>query len=70
CRIGSTRGVELIDRITAGDASPRVRAQLDELCDVLEHGSLCALGGLTPYPVRSALALWERRRGQRTGEVH
>ena len=70
CRIGSTRGVELIDRIAAGDGSPRVRAQLEELCDVLEHGSLCALGGLTPYPVRSALALWERRRGQRTEEVH
>jgi formate dehydrogenase iron-sulfur subunit len=72
CRVGSTRGVELIDRITAGDRSARMREQLDELCDVLEHGSLCALGGLTPYPVRSALQLWDRRRasGTRSTDGH
>lgn len=63
CRVGSTRGVELIDRIASGVQADRMRHQLDELCDVLEHGSLCALGGLTPYPVRSALQLWDQRRG-------
>jgi formate dehydrogenase iron-sulfur subunit len=61
CRVGSTRGVELIDRYAAGRRPDEMRRQLDELCDVLEHGSLCALGGLTPYPVRSALQLWDRR---------
>lgn len=58
CRIGSTRGVELIDRITtAGDAGARA-AHLDtlvDLCEVMADGSLCAMGGLTPLPVRSAL---------------
>ena len=63
CRVGSTRGVELIDRISSGHHAERMRRQLDELCDVLESGSLCALGGLTPYPVRSALQLWDDRRG-------
>ena len=58
CRVGSTRGVELIDRISAGTRRNDNHAQLLELCDVLEHGSLCALGGLTPYPVRSALRLF------------
>lgn len=66
CRVGSTRGVELIDRIAAGDRADRMRRQLDELCDVLEVGSLCALGGLTPYPVRSALQLWDQQRGATT----
>ena len=73
CRVGSTRGVELIDRIVAGDRADRMRNQLDELCEVLEHGSLCALGGLTPYPVRSAMRLWEQRQSPSdsgsTGEV-
>ncbi|MCX6521500.1 MAG: formate dehydrogenase [Actinobacteria bacterium] len=55
CRIGSTRGVELIDKIVIGERRSADVAQLEELCDVLEHGSLCALGGLTPYPVRSAM---------------
>jgi formate dehydrogenase iron-sulfur subunit len=55
CRIGSTRGVELIDKIVIGERRSANVAQLEDLCEVLEHGSLCALGGLTPYPVRSAL---------------
>jgi formate dehydrogenase iron-sulfur subunit len=55
CRIGSTRGVEVIDRIIAGDAPVESRALLRDLCDTLEQGSLCAMGGLTPMPVRSAL---------------
>jgi formate dehydrogenase iron-sulfur subunit len=70
CRIGSTRGVELVDRIIAGradslrasaPANPRNGGQdadlalLDELCDTMFNGSLCGLGGMTPFPVRSAL---------------
>ncbi|MEJ2530750.1 MAG: NADH-ubiquinone oxidoreductase-F iron-sulfur binding region domain-containing protein [Halioglobus sp.] len=55
CRIGSTRGVEVIDRIIAGDAPGENRVLLRDLCDTLEQGSLCAMGGLTPLPVRSAL---------------
>jgi formate dehydrogenase iron-sulfur subunit len=57
CRIGSTRGVELVDRILAGANGSRTGdlALLDELCDTMFNGSLCGLGGLTPFPVRSAL---------------
>jgi formate dehydrogenase iron-sulfur subunit len=76
CRIGSVRGVELIDRIIAGtgrsedalEAMPQMRnvrtkprsvadevVLLRDLCDTMKHGSLCALGGFTPYPVLSAL---------------
>lgn len=75
CRIGSTRGVEAIDRIIAGgrggdavEALPQMRnaratdktveqeiGLLRDLCDTMKYGSLCALGGFTPYPVLSAL---------------
>ncbi|MGE3771659.1 MAG: formate dehydrogenase beta subunit [Gammaproteobacteria bacterium] len=55
CRIGSTRGVEVIDRLRAGTARERDLALLNDLCDTMLHGSLCALGGLTPLPVQSAL---------------
>jgi len=55
CRIGSTRGVEVIDRLVAGDNRTRQEAILRDLCETLTYGSLCALGGLTPYPVLSAL---------------
>jgi len=57
CRIGSTRGVELVDRILASANGSRAGdiALLDELCDTLANGSLCGLGGMTPFPVRSAL---------------
>ena len=79
CRIGSTRGVELIDRIRAptpatadavaslpqmhnGRKSGRSREEelqlLEDLCETMQFGSLCALGGFTPYPVRSALKHW------------
>ena len=53
CRIGSVRGVETIDRIAQGD--PAALTLLTELCDTMKAGSLCALGGFTPYPVMSAL---------------
>jgi formate dehydrogenase iron-sulfur subunit len=55
CRIGSTRGVEVIDRLIAGENAPRQEIILRDLCETLTYGSLCALGGLTPYPVLSAL---------------
>jgi formate dehydrogenase iron-sulfur subunit len=82
CRIGSTRGMELIDRIRAGpstgsgragavEALPQMHnapkhgqsreediALLEDLCETLKFGSLCALGGFTPYPVMSALHQW------------
>jgi len=55
CRIGSTRGVEVVDRIMAGTDRERNLALLRDLCDTLLGGSLCALGGMTPFPVLSAL---------------
>lgn len=78
CRIGSVRGVELIDRIrTGGRSADAVEtlaqmhnagkhgstrdtdiALLEDLCETMKFGSLCALGGFTPYPVLSALKNW------------
>jgi formate dehydrogenase iron-sulfur subunit len=55
CRIGSTRGVEVIDRLVAGPNAAEQEVLLRDLCETLTYGSLCALGGLTPYPVLSAL---------------
>src|SRR5579863_2343177 len=55
CRIGSTRGVEVIDRILGGVETERNIRQLEELCEVMLQGSLCGLGGMTPFPVTSAL---------------
>ena len=55
CRVGSVRGTEVIDRILSDQDRALNLQLLDELCDTMEHGSLCAMGGLTPVPVRSAL---------------
>jgi formate dehydrogenase iron-sulfur subunit len=76
CRLGSTRGVETLDRLRAGgrkssdrvEALPQMHnakggardaaAELDlisDLCETMKYGSLCALGGFTPYPVMSAI---------------
>jgi formate dehydrogenase iron-sulfur subunit len=57
CRIGSTRGMEVIDRLKAGDTAERDRneALLRDLCQTMLGGSLCALGGMAPFPVLSAL---------------
>ena len=55
CRIGSTRGVETVDKITAGERPAENLALLEDLCETMKFGSLCALGGFTPYPVMSAL---------------
>ena len=55
CRIGSVRGVELIDKIKQNDNRSASLEMLDELCETLDGGSLCAMGGMTPIPVRSAV---------------
>jgi len=55
CRIGSTRGVEVIDRIIQNRNRDANVDLLRDLCDVMLNGSLCGLGGLIPYPVLSAL---------------
>lgn len=55
CRIGSTRGVEVIDRIRHGIEPEKNKVLLADLCDTMLDGSLCALGGLTPFPVQSAI---------------
>lgn len=58
CRVGSARGVETLDRIIAGhDVAGNLRL-LDDLCETMTKGSLCAMGGLTPMPVQSALTHW------------
>jgi formate dehydrogenase iron-sulfur subunit len=67
CRVGSTRGVELVDRILASSNGSRAGdlALLDELCDTMANGSLCGLGGMTPFPVRSALKHFREDFGRR-----
>jgi formate dehydrogenase iron-sulfur subunit len=55
CRIGSVRGVEVIDRILANEDREKNFNLLSELCDTMVDGSLCAMGGMTPFPVRSAV---------------
>ena len=55
CRIGSTRGVEVIDRIVRDERRAEQVILLRDLCDTMLAGSLCAMGGMTPYPVLSAL---------------
>ncbi len=55
CRIGSTRGVETIDKIRRGERVGENLAVVEDLCNTMKFGSLCALGGFTPYPVLSAL---------------
>ena len=55
CRVGSVRGMEVIDKILAGRDVDANLALLDDLCNTLRLGSLCALGGFVPYPVLSAV---------------
>jgi formate dehydrogenase iron-sulfur subunit len=55
CRIGSTRGVETIEKIINGERVSENLALVEDLCNTMKFGSLCALGGFTPYPVLSAL---------------
>jgi len=55
CRIGAVRGKETIDKIMVGEEQGKNLEVLEDLCDLMETASLCAMGGLTPMPVRSAL---------------
>jgi formate dehydrogenase iron-sulfur subunit len=55
CRIGAVRGVEVIDKIRGGDNAAANVALLKDLCDTMVTGSLCALGGMAPFPVLSVL---------------
>ena len=68
CRIGSTRGVEVIDKITANEDRPKQVILLRSLCDTMLNGSLCAMGGMTPYPVLSALNHFPQDFGQVAGD--
>jgi formate dehydrogenase iron-sulfur subunit len=55
CRVGSVRGMEVIDKILKGHEVAANLALLEDLCNTLKLGSLCALGGFVPYPVISAV---------------
>ena len=55
CRLGSTRAVETIDKIRAGEQVTANLALLDDLCDTMINTSLCALGGMAPLPVQSVM---------------
>ncbi len=55
CRIGSVRGAEVMDRVLAGQDVEANLALVADLCETMVHGSLCGLGGMTPFPVQSAL---------------
>jgi formate dehydrogenase iron-sulfur subunit len=55
CRIGAVRGVEVIDRIRGGENAAANVEILRDLCDTMLRGSLCALGGMAPFPVLSVL---------------
>ncbi|MBO0733065.1 MAG: formate dehydrogenase, partial [Methylocapsa sp.] len=55
CRIGSVRGMEVIDRVLQGIRPEANMALLEDLCNTMKFGSLCALGGFVPYPVMSAV---------------
>ncbi|WP_325436884.1 NADH-quinone oxidoreductase subunit NuoF [Pseudomonas nitroreducens] len=72
CRIGSTRGVEVVERlIAATDLSAREEQArlLTDLCDTMQYGSLCALGGMTAFPVASALKHFPADFGLATSEA-
>jgi formate dehydrogenase iron-sulfur subunit len=68
CRIGSTRGVEVIDKIIQNQDRPQQIVLLQDLCDTMFNGSLCAMGGMTPYPVLSALKHFPQDFGHRPDE--
>jgi len=69
CRIGSTRGVETIDKIRRGERVSENLAVVEDLCNTMKFGSLCALGGFTPYPVMSALKHFREDFGPAPGRL-
>jgi formate dehydrogenase iron-sulfur subunit len=66
CRIGAVRGTEAMDRLIAGGDAARELALIGDLCEVMVDGSLCAMGGLTPMPVQSAIRLFPQDFGRAT----
>jgi formate dehydrogenase iron-sulfur subunit len=69
CRIGSTRGVEVMDKIMAKQDHAQSIKLVRELSDTMLNGSLCALGGMTPYPVLSAINHFPEDFGLEKGQV-
>lgn len=69
CRVGSTRGVEVVDKIIARQDHEANIALLRSLCDTMLNGSLCAMGGMAPYPVLSALNHFPEDFGIETREL-
>jgi formate dehydrogenase iron-sulfur subunit len=69
CRIGSTRGVETLDKIIRGERVGDNTAVIEDLCNTMKFGSLCALGGFTPYPVMSALKHFREDFGPRPARL-
>ncbi len=69
CRIGSVRGVEVMDRIKAGVEHDKNLTVLNDLCDLMVDGSLCAMGGMTPIPVQSALKHFPEDFGVKTKQA-
>lgn len=69
CRIGSVRGRETLDKVIAGDAPDANLALIADLCEMMKFGSLCALGGFTPYPVLSAINHFPEDFGLRLAEA-
>ena len=58
CRVGAVRGKETIEKILRGENVAKNIALIDDLCELMRDGSLCAMGGLTPMPVLSAIRLF------------
>ena len=69
CRIGSTRGVEVMDKIIAKEDHAKNITLVRDLSDTMLNGSLCALGGMTPYPVLSAINHFPEDFGLKKGQV-
>jgi formate dehydrogenase iron-sulfur subunit len=71
CRVGAVRGVEVIDRILVGPPESRrdELVVLEDLCELMTEGSLCAMGGLTPNPVRSVIRHFPEELGLETAEA-
>ncbi|MGJ0238380.1 NADH-ubiquinone oxidoreductase-F iron-sulfur binding region domain-containing protein [Novosphingobium fluoreni] len=69
CRIGSVRGRETLDKVIGGEASDANLQLVADLCETMKFGSLCALGGFTPYPVMSAITHFPEDFGLRMAEA-
>ncbi len=66
CRIGSVRGTEVIGKIRSGENVDANLALLDDLCETMIDMSLCAMGGMTPFPVQSAMKAYQAQLGSQT----